>query len=817
MNGRDLSREIAGVLLLGLGAFALLALGSYSPGDYAARVFPRPPAPANLCGSIGASLAFTAVEWVGTMGGVAAAAALLVIAGSLLGRAEPRVDVGRRALGALVCVLVLSVVERIAANASILHPSGRNPGGFWGTFLMGELTARIDGPGAAIVLGAAALLGLVLATDKPLAELFQAGAKKAQDAAQKTVAAAGNALDEATAEARQLALATAAPAPAFELTAPPAEELPDLDPLIEDEGAVIGAERPVVEEPLLSTPVEERASDETSRVQRPTEEAPTLVAGSAVAEAPAAPPAPPVTPAPAPPPPPRAEEEPEAPTPPSPPAPPPSDPAHPLPPLTLLAPSEPAAAADPSLLDERARRIEDTLQQFKLDAKVAHVERGPNVTLFALELGRGVKVQRIHALLDNLALALRVPGAGGIRVQAPIPGTSWVGLEVPNEDQDTVRLRDLVENPHWRKKDPALPVFLGKDTAGRPLIADLAKMPHLLIAGATGSGKSVCLNTILLSLLTTRTSSEVKLILIDPKQVELQQFARVPHLLTPVVTEMKKAGAVLDWAVRKMEERYGILAREGVRHIRDYNALGKGHLPYVVVVVDELNDLMMVAQKEVEASITRLAQKSRAVGIHVILATQRPSVDVITGVIKSNLPARVAFQVTSKVDSRTILDMCGAEKLLGQGDMLFLPPGRGAPIRAKGAFVADDELDGVVEFLASKASPEFSEELAKVEVEKKNMRAAARAAVDAASNDDPEDAKRDSVYEDAVRVVLTMGKGSVSLLQRKLEIGYGRAARYIDMMAEDAILGPANGSKPREIRTTLEKFERLLEERRKQS
>jgi S-DNA-T family DNA segregation ATPase FtsK/SpoIIIE len=809
MNGRDLSREIAGVLLLGLGAFALLALGSYSPGDYAARVFPRPPAPANLCGSIGASLAFTAIEWVGTMGGVAAAAALLVIAGSLLGRAEPRVEIGRRALGALVCVLVLSVVERIAANASLLHPSGRNPGGFWGTFLMGELTARIDGPGAAIVLGAAALLGLVLATDKPLAELFQAGARKAQDAAQKTVAAAGNALDEATAEARQLALATAAPAPTFELTAPPAEELPDLDPLIEDESVV-------VEAPLEAAPAEQ-AADETARVQRPTEEAPALVPGAVVSSDDTPEPAPAPAPAPLPAPlPPRAAEE-SAPPPPSAPAPPPSDPSHPLPPLTLLAPSEPAAAADPSLLDERARRIEDTLQQFKLDAKVAHVERGPNVTLFALELGRGVKVQRIHALLDNLALALRVPGAGGIRVQAPIPGTSWVGLEVPNEDQDTVRLRDLVENPHWRKKDPALPVFLGKDTAGRPLIADLAKMPHLLIAGATGSGKSVCLNTILLSLLTTRTSSEVKLILIDPKQVELQQFARVPHLLTPVVTEMKKAGAVLDWAVRKMEERYGILAREGVRHIRDYNALGKGHLPYVVVVVDELNDLMMVAQKEVEASITRLAQKSRAVGIHVILATQRPSVDVITGVIKSNLPARIAFQVTSKVDSRTILDMCGAEKLLGQGDMLFLPPGRGAPIRAKGAFVADDELDGVVEFLASKASPEFSEELAKVEVEKKNMRAAARAAAEASSNDDPEDAKRDSVYEDAVRVVLTMGKGSVSLLQRKLEIGYGRAARYIDMMAEDAILGPANGSKPREIRTTLEKFERLLEERRKQS
>jgi DNA segregation ATPase FtsK/SpoIIIE, S-DNA-T family len=455
-----------------------------------------------------------------------------------------------------------------------------------------------------------------------------------------------------------------------------------------------------------------------------------------------------------------------------------------------------------------------------------------------------VKVQRVAGLLDNLALALRVPG---IRLQAPIPGTGWVGLEVPNEEQEVVRLRELLEHPGWAKKDPALPVFLGKDSAGRPLIADLAKMPHLLIAGATGSGKSVCINAIIISLLMTRSPRDVRMILIDPKQVEMTQFKNVPHLMSPVVTDMRKAGAVLDWAVRTMEERYGWLSRAGVRHIREYNALGKAelsrrlggelekqrvpwHLPFVVVVVDELNDLMMIAQKEVEASITRLAQKSRAVGIHVVLATQRPSVDVITGVIKSNLPARIAFRVTAKVDSRTILDMGGADKLLGHGDMLFLPPGRPQPMRALGALVTDQEVEAVVNAWTREARPEYSDDLIAhtnaaaqrktgSHGQRRDLAASASsaqqkpapAAAPAPKKPEPEEPadRRDPTYHDAVRLVLTEQKGSVSLIQRKLELGYGRAARYLDLMAEDGLVGPARGAKPREVKLTVEQWESL--------
>jgi len=490
--------------------------------------------------------------------------------------------------------------------------------------------------------------------------------------------------------------------------------------------------------------------------------------------------------------------------------------------IELLKPSPPAPKKVTSLNDPRAELIEDVLTQFKLSVKVVSVEAGPNVTLFALELGRGIKVQRLAGLLDNLAISLRVPG---IRLQAPIPGTAWVGLEVPNEEQEVVGLRDLLEHPGWRDKDPALPLFLGKDSTGHPLIADLAKMPHLLIAGATGSGKSVCINTILLSLLMTRDQREVQLILIDPKQVELSGYAKVPHLLHPVVTDMRQAGAVLDWAVRKMEDRYGVLAKAGVRHIRDYNELGKEgladrlgltikeledqripwKLPYVVLVVDELNDMMMVAQKEVEASIMRLAQKSRAVGIHVILATQRPSVDVLTGVIKSNLPSRIAFRVTSKVDSRTILDASGADKLLGNGDMLFLPPGRSQPIRAQGAYVGDNEIRAVVKAMSKAGQPAHDEELAE----------ATAAAKQAGSGSKRRKSERVSkaksgsagVYQEAVRVVLTHGKGSVSLVQRKLKLGYGRAARLLDRMREDAFIGEAIEGKPSKVLISLEDWE----------
>lgn len=516
-------------------------------------------------------------------------------------------------------------------------------------------------------------------------------------------------------------------------------------------------------------------------------------------------------------------------TPPEPPKP------YEIPPTRLLeAPDRSDDDAAMRICEEKARLIEECLHEFRIEAKVEKIERGPNVTLYALAIGKGIKVQRISALLDNLALVLASPGA--IRLQAPIPGTSWVGLEVPNEKQEMVTFREIYEQPDWRQKKPALPLFLGKDTSGRPLIADLAKLPHLLVAGATGSGKSVCINTMILSMLMTCSPSEVKLILIDPKQVELAPFSEIPHLLSPVVTDMRHAGAALDWAVEKMEERYKWLAKARVRHLKEYNKLGKEglikrmklkdeaelrakkipwKLPYIVVVVDELNDLMMVAQKEVEASIMRLAQKSRAVGIHVILATQRPSVDVITGVIKSNLPARLSFQVTSKVDSRTILDVMGAEKLLGMGDMLFLAPGRAQPIRAKGAFVSEPELERVLETISRDRAPTFAEDLVALKDQppeepkrgrRKKKKRRGRGGDDEREDDGLFTGDSDELFHDATEIVLKSKRGSVSFLQRKLGIGYARAARLIEAMAEIGLLGPGRGQRPRKVLVSLEQW-----------
>jgi S-DNA-T family DNA segregation ATPase FtsK/SpoIIIE len=813
MTPRALLREIQGVTLLGLGAFGLAAVASFDLGDLPGRVAPARGAPANLGGSLGAWLSAELIGWVGTLGAYGVAGMVLLFAASCLTReravepgAEPpaRPEPLRRVVGAGVIVLTLAVVERVIAGSpwAALVDRGLPPGGVWGLLLEAEATRLMGGFGAplfaALVLG----VGLMLLTDRPLRELLRGSVVQAQELAGAARDAAGRAED---------ALAVVAPADA-PVAAAAATSTPGAPAPAASEPVGLDAEEDDAD--LLPAPVKKPATGRAARVAD-------LAAPSAEANDEAAP------------------EEDDLVVPVA--APRPASGRHApvepvardaaLPSIELLAQPAPAPAA-PVGRDDRGRQIEDTLQQFKVQAKVVSVENGPSVTLFALELGRGVKVQRVASLLDNLALTLRVPG---IRLQAPIPGTSWVGLEVPNEEQEVVRLRELVENPAWRKKDPALPIFLGKDSAGRPLIADLAKMPHLLIAGATGSGKSVCINAIIASLLMTRTPREVQLILIDPKQVEMAQFAKVPHLAAPVVTDMRKAGAVLEWAVKKMEERYTMLAKAGVRHIREYNELGKQalaerhgitpqelerrkvswKLPYVVLVVDELNDLMMIAQKEVEASITRLAQKSRAVGIHVVLATQRPSVDVITGVIKSNLPARIAFRVTAKVDSRTILDASGADKLLGMGDMLFLPPGRGQPLRALGALITDDEIAAIVKSWSKQTKPEYAEDLlahaeAAVRRGGKPGVAPVSGGGDTPSGDAGDDAdadRKDPVYEDAVRVVLTEGRGSVSLIQRKLELGYGRAARLLDLMAEEGLVGPGRGSKPRDVKLSLDQWE----------
>ena len=478
-----------------------------------------------------------------------------------------------------------------------------------------------------------------------------------------------------------------------------------------------------------------------------------------------------------------------------------------LPPHELLEePPQKQGEDDWSQITLRAQTLKTTLEQFNVQCEVMEIQKGPVITMYELELAPGTKVGKVVSLSDDLAIALKSPS---VRIVAPLLGKSSIGVEVPNVKREVVVLRELLESADEIRKKMSIPLLVGKDVAGNPVFSDLAAMPHLLIAGTTGSGKSVCLNSVILSILFMRYPSEVQLLLVDPKMVEFSLFKEIPHLISPVVTDMKKAAAVLEWAVNKMEERYALLASVGVKHINGYNKLGASeikkrlnpegdvdiddvpfYLPHIVIVVDELADLMMVASNEVEGSVIRLSQKSRAVGIHLILATQRPSVDVITGLIKSNLPSRISFYVASKVDSRTILDQNGAEKLLGGGDMLFLPPGTSKLVRVQGAYVSDDEVRNVVEYLRKCAVPQFSPEL-------KQWKGAV----------DKENDARDNLYQEAVRIVLESQRGSVSLLQRRLEIGYSRAAKLIDLMAENGIVGEYKGSQAREVFLTLEDWE----------
>ncbi len=452
------------------------------------------------------------------------------------------------------------------------------------------------------------------------------------------------------------------------------------------------------------------------------------------------------------------------------------------------------------ILTEKTKVLERTLASFKVEARVVEIQKGPVISMFEMELAPGIKVEKVRSLEDDLAIALR---ARTVRIVAPIPGKNTIGIEVPNPIRESVRLKPLLTSKEFTDHNFALPIFLGRDAAGRAMIVDLAKMPHLLVAGATGSGKSVCLNTIIVSWLFTRSPEQVKLILIDPKMVELSQFENAPHLACPVVSDMKRAPAILEWAVVKMEERYKLLAKAGVRNIYSYNKSGKEglrdrfgdrvddpdfpvFLPFIVIVVDELADLMMTSAKEVETSITRLAAKSRAVGIHIILATQRPSTNVITGLIKANLPTRVAFMVSSKIDSRVILDTNGAEQLLGQGDMLFLPPHSSNVVRGQCTFTSEEEVRLVMDTIRSESGPAYEPELVQ-------RRSADR---------DPTEV--DDLYDAATRFIIGTQRGSASLLQRKFAIGYTRASRLIDLMAEEGVLGEYKGSQAREVQMTLE-------------
>lgn len=441
--------------------------------------------------------------------------------------------------------------------------------------------------------------------------------------------------------------------------------------------------------------------------------------------------------------------------------------------------------------EENADILEETLRDFDIESKVVAFNKGPVITRYELEPAPGVKIHRITSLNDNIALAMK---AQSVRIVAPIPGKGTIGVEVPNSSSALVYLKEILDSREYRESRSKLKIALGKDIAGAPVIADLATMPHLLIAGATGSGKTVCVNSLIVSLLFNSSLSEVKFIMIDPKRVELAPFNGLPHLLAPVVTDSKKASSVLDWVVNEMESRYELFAKESVRNIDLYNEkIVKGEmarLPYIIVIIDELADLMIVARQDVEGAITRLAQLSRAVGIHIILATQRPSVDVITGVIKANFPARISFKVASKVDSRTVLDMNGADKLLGRGDMLFIEPGASKPVRAQGSLISDREIERITNFIKSQRQPEYVQDI--LENHKKSTF---------------KKFDKDEVYEEAVKLILQARQASVSVLQRRLGLGYTRAARLIDMMEDEGIVGPYQGSKPRDILVTLEEYQ----------
>jgi S-DNA-T family DNA segregation ATPase FtsK/SpoIIIE len=487
-----------------------------------------------------------------------------------------------------------------------------------------------------------------------------------------------------------------------------------------------------------------------------------------------------------------------------------------LPPLGLLAEAEPFPYEEHDRhLRAQAALLEKTFRDFDLNVRVVGINTGPVITQYEVGLQTGLRVHKVTNLADDLALNLKVPS---VRMVAPIPGKNAVGIEIPNEHRAVVRLKEVILTAGKPAARLKLPLFLGKDTEGKPLVYDLAEMPHLLIAGRTGTGKSVCLNSIVLSILMTRRPDEVKMVMIDPKMNELTEYGRIPHLMHPVVKDVKKAEAILSWAVDKMEERYDLLSRARVRNIAAYNQLGideihrrlqpdeeeRAHIPermpYIIIFVDEMGDLMMQMKREVEGHIIRLAQKSRAAGIHLVVATQKPTVDVITGLIKSNLPARICFQVSSRSDSRVVLDEMGGDKLLGKGDMLFLQPGTSTLVRAQGTFASDEEINRVVEHL--ECDPCFAEEL--LQLRTTPPAEGGGSFVDALR-------ARDEVYPQAIEVVVREGRGSVSLLQRALGIGYGRAARLIDFMAEDGLVGAYKGSSAREVLYKPEEWEQVKE------
>ena len=476
-----------------------------------------------------------------------------------------------------------------------------------------------------------------------------------------------------------------------------------------------------------------------------------------------------------------------------------------FPPLSCLRDSNGSQGIDYSKeLQSNGQHLIDVLRSFGVEAKISEICRGPSVTRYEIQPAPGVKISKITGLSNDIAMNM---AASGVRIEAPIPNKSAVGIEIPNRQRTMVVLKEIIDTAEYRKADSKLNVALGKDITGNIICADIAKMPHLLIAGTTGSGKSVCINSMIVSLLYNATPDEVKLLMIDPKQVEFTVYNGIPHLLVPVVSDPRKAAGALAWAVTEMLNRYKLFSERNVRNIKGYNKFCEANpdipkMPHIVIFIDELSDLMMAAPNEVEDSICRLAQMARAAGMHLVIATQRPSVNVITGVIKANIPSRISLSVSSQIDSRTIIDTAGAEKLLGNGDMLFNPVGMSKPLRVQGAFLSDDEVENVVEFIKSQKEGSYDEDIIE-EIEKHSVNEKKRAGYDVEDDGDDE---ADEMLPDAIRVVVDMQQASTTMLQKKLKLGYARASRIIDDLEERGIIGPSEGAKPRKVLLTKQQY-----------
>jgi len=797
----DRSVQLAAIALLPVIAFVVVALASFDPADPpAGRGFPPQIEPANACGHLGAVVATTIYHSIGLAGWLAVG----FLAGLDLALFRRRVlaDLPWRAAGVVLAILGSVTLLALFLPAGVPRPLW-GPGGSLG-LMAAHLSLQYLAPtGAAIAALALLGTGLFLACDQLVTRLLGAFVSLLSTLGDaglavgrglwnlRRQAVAEDAADEEEAEAdqtwwqrrRAARLATAGDDADDE----------DEDESDADDGPTIRVRRRVSaleadEEEDVDAEAEEwdEADEEDEIEAEEADESPRPVPIRTRQN--------------------RRVKQLELDLAP--------DPAgdYTLPSLDLLLPPEQLALDEQEAeVRERARILEQTFANFGFKVRVVEIETGPVISQYEIELEAGLRLAKITNLADDLAIALRVPA---VRIVAPIPGKNSVGVEVPNTDRQMVRLREVMEETQAKTRTMKIPVYLGKDVAGNPMAVDLASMPHLLIAGRTGTGKSVCLNSIIVSMLMTHRPDEVRMLMIDPKMVELTPYKSLPHLMHPVVTDMKKAEAILAWAVDKMEQRYALLARAGVRHLTQYNALGREELlkrinpesqeeadaipttmPFIVMIADEIADMMMTAGKEIEQYIIRLAQKSRAVGIHLILATQKPTVDVITGLIKSNLPARIAFQVASRTDSRVVLDECGAEKLLGNGDMLFLSPGTSLTLRGQGTFVSDDEIGRVMGTIGT-SEPQYAAELVNLQP--------------APSGDEPAKGSagkdRDELYEAAVEVVIREGRGSVSLLQRALGVGYGRGARLIDYMAEDGVVGQYAGSQAREVLMTMEEW-----------